>query len=297
MLCANRTPAIAFALVLTGTLGGCGLFTPEKDFLHSDNHEPGMPSPRGEFENIMVRHIRCEISHALLDVLAMNGGPRWITDWGAQVTLKLTVEEQSGLNPGVSVFTPLQNVIKPFPFGGNILLGRSRTVSAGASVTAKATRLETIAFTYAFADLIDEARKEVAAGQYCDYYQNGVMVQSDLKIRQFIYDKAFIATTGEATTKDIRAAPYTTFSEDLTFVASYGGSVTPTWKFARITVDPNSPTASATRSHTDEVIITLAKATPATKRSPAQLSPQGQLVHNAQVTGSFTASSIQSTTH
>jgi hypothetical protein len=233
-----------------------------------------------------------------MDVLAMRGGPQWIETWGAQVTLKLTVEETGSVNPNIALNTTLENSVKRFPVGGDVTRAQNVSIGLGVSGTAKSTRLETIAFTYAFKDLVEEAKKDLAIGRRtCDEYTNGVMLFSDLKIRQFLYDKAFIATTGEATTKKITAPPFTTFSEDITFVASYGGNATPVWKFATIAIDPTSITASASRAHTDEIIITLGPATPASPTSAARLSPQGQLVHNAQVTGSFTASSIQSTTH
>jgi hypothetical protein len=288
----------SMALVSLIALGGCGLFTPEKDLFTSDYHEPGLPSPRGLFENVIVAHVRCELRNSVMDVMAMNGGPAWIKDWGAQVTLKLTVEETSSANPGISFLTPLENSVKAFPVGGNVTSAQNVSIGVGVSGMAKATRLETIAFTFAFVDLLDEAKKDVAAGTgSCAPYETGTRLQSDLKIRQFIYDKAFIATTGEATTGNVKASPYSTFSEDITFVASYGGSVTPVWKFARIAVNGNSNMANALRTKTDDILITLSPATPATPKSAARLSTQGQIVHNAQVTAAFTASSIQSNTH
>jgi hypothetical protein len=208
-----------------------------------------------------------------------------------------TVDEMSSFNPGVDLLTPLENSLKAYPVGGPVVSGQSLSVGLGVSGAAHSTRLETIAFTLAFREPLAEAKKDVAAGeQSCAPYQNGVRLQSDLKIRQFIYDKAFIATTGEATTKNIKASPYSTFSEDITFVASYGGSATPVWKFARISVNADTPLANASRSKTDDLIITLSPVTPATPTSAARLSQQGQNVHNAQITGSFTASAIQSST-
>jgi len=54
------------------------------------------------------------------------------------------------------------------------------------------------------------------------------MIESDLKIGQFIYDKAVVAgAAGEATSKSVTTPPYSTLQEDITFLASFGGNVTP----------------------------------------------------------------------
>jgi hypothetical protein len=123
-----------------------------------------------------------------------------------------------------------------------------------------------------------------------------------LKIAQFFYDKATIATLlgAEVPGGKLKAPPnpFSTLQDQITFVASYGGSVTPTWTFARVVVDPTSPLFNATRTKTNDVIISAAKiAIPASKTSPPQLSFEAQQLHQAAVIGSSTASSIQSLTH
>jgi hypothetical protein len=274
----NMKRMLPFALILPAFLGGCGLFVPEKDLFSNDNVPAGKPSPQGLFENMVVGHIRCELRNGVIKALIFPE-VQWLRTWGATVTLKLTWDELSGLNPGVSLLTPFKN-------------SQSFTLGLGTSGTAHATRIETIAFTYSFEELLAEGATP------CDRLQNGVMIQSDLKISQFIYDKAVIAATGEATSKNPTKPPYSTLQEDITFVASYGGSITPTWKFTRITVNPNSTLFNATRSQTDDVLITLGPvAMPATDKSQAQLSQQTQILHNAALIGSATASSIQSQTH
>jgi hypothetical protein len=277
------------SLISLAALGGCGLLVPEKNPLVNDNVPPGSPSPDGLYENTIVGHIRCEIRNGVIAAMAFPE-VQWLKTWGATVTLKITVEEQSALNPGISLLNPLENSIKVFPVGGNVSTSQSFMLGMGGTGSANSTRLETIAYTYSFLELLSEGPP-----RQCNQTQNGVLIDSDLKIEQFIYDKAVIAATGEATSTDIKLPPYTTFSEDLTFVASLGGNITPTWKFAKISVDPTGTLLTSTRTNTNEVIITLAKvAKQPAKNSPAQLSQEGQAVHNAALIGSATGTAINS---
>jgi len=201
------------------------------------------------------------------------------------------VQEQSSLNPGISILDPLENVISHFPVGGNIVSAQSISTGLGLSGSASASRVETIAYTYSFPDLVAEGWHD------CAYFQKGVLIQSDLKIAQFIYDKAVAAGAGNPSTEYPGYPPYTTFQDEITFVASYGGSVTPTWKFAKVAVNPTSTLFSATRTKTNDLIITIGQVIPATDTSPAQLTAAAASLHYAAVIGSATAQSVNSTAH
>ncbi len=184
--------------------------------------------------------------------------------------------------------------------GGPLSTSQFFNLGIGATGSAHATRNEQIQFTYSNQELLVEAAKEIAnKGELsCDKLQNGIMIQSDLKIAEFIYDKATIASTGEAQSTPATAPPFSTFQEEITFVASFGGNITPSWKFLRTTVNANSTLLTATRTNTDDVIISLGKvAIPASKTSPAELDLRTQAVHDAGLIGSSTATSIQSLTH
>ncbi len=288
-----------FALISLIILSGCGLRVPEKDLFSDDNPAAGTPSSQGMYEETIVANIRCEIRNGVWKALQLPN-VQWLATWGATVTLKITTDEQSALNPGVSLTTPLENSLKVYPVGGNVNSGQSFALGLGLSGSAHATRVETIQFTYSNAELLAEVKERLKAQQSlsCDKLQNGVTIQSDLKIGQFIYDKTVIAATGEATSNKATAPPYSTFQEELTFVASFGGNGTPTWKFARASYSSTSPLVSATRSSTNDVIISMGKVVAqATKSSPAQLSSETQAVHNSALTGSAVGTSINSQTH
>lgn len=291
--------ALPLALFLPVAVCGCGLYTPEEFLFSNDDVPRGQLSPEGRFENAIVGHIKCELRQGIWNATVFPQVNAWLSTWGVAVTLKITVDEMSGLNPGASLLTPLENSVKAFPVGGNVVSQQNVSIGLGLSGTAHSTRLETIAFTYSVPELMVEARKELAAKSVlaCDKLQNGVQINSNLKIGQFIYDKAVIAAVGEDTSKSITAPPFSTLTDDITFVASYGGSVTPVWHFARITVGNSTSLANATRTKTNEVIITFGPlASGATPQRQAKLSPDAQTVHNAALIGSATASSINSQT-
>lgn len=290
----GRCFSSALLLFAAIELAGCGLFTPEKNPLVNDDVDPPQPSPEGIFEQGVVTHIRCEIRMGLWKAIQLPN-VHWLETYGTTVTIKLTFEDQSGLTPGVSLMTPLENSVHPFPVGGNVTSPQSFTLGMGGSGTANATRVETITFTLANKELLQEAKEDVRNGHETCAYQHGVAVQSDLKIGQFIYDKAVIAgAAAEATTKSVTTPPYSQFQEELTFVASLGGNITPMWKFARVSANSTSPLLTATRTNTDYLEITLGPiATPAKGNSQPQLTEDAKALHNAALYGSATAQSNQ----
>lgn len=260
-------------------LGSCGLYTPEMEALYERQADQKL------FENTIVNNVKCEITLGVVESLQAygTGGEHkaidWLPGWGATVAMKLTVDEKSSLSPGVT-FTPPNNAF---------------SLGLAPSGSADATRVEQIAFTYSFQDLLKDYRRHPFSS--CSENENGVLVKSDLKIAQFITDKVFIATVPGSTENPGNKSPYTTFSDEITFVAAYGGGITPTWKFTRVTVNP-STLFSATRTNTDDLTITLGPVVvPATKTAPAQLSIEAENIHFANLIGSAVATAIQSRQH
>ncbi|HWX82946.1 MAG TPA: hypothetical protein VNZ48_05030 [Xanthobacteraceae bacterium] len=269
------------------TLGGCGLFTPEMEaFWETKDQEKA-------FENIIVNNVKCEIRNGVYEAIRLlqthtrypGNDIRWLEKQGATVTLKLVVDEKSSLNPGISYGdTP------PLPF----------SLGVGTANSADATRTEIVAFTYSFHDLLHERGVERYIGKPCDH-EDGVLIQSDLKIRDFIVNKVFLAKVpGSVVIEDVPGSarpvsnPFSTFSYEVTFVVAYGINGTPTWKFKRIAVNPSSPLFSTSQQRTQDLTITIGKTTPATASSPATPSPEAIALHNAALIGQAVATAIQS---
>jgi hypothetical protein len=137
-----------FAIVVClPLLSACGLNVPEKSLLGSDTPDAHGISPQGAKENLIVSHIICEIEDGLYRAQSNLNVP-WLSKWGTSVTLTLTWEDQSALNPSIAVLNPFENIVKVFPKNGTITTAQSFGYGLGASGSANATRVETIQFTY-----------------------------------------------------------------------------------------------------------------------------------------------------
>jgi hypothetical protein len=272
--------AIFLSLVLTG----CGLYVPQKDPLVPNDIDPrnGM-SRQGKIESNIIANIRCEVTKGLYRAVSTGHVP-WLVGWGTSISLNLTWEQTSNVNPGAVYTTPI---------GGADVF----SLGTGISGSAHSTRNEAITFTLENKTLLREAMltSHAQQGLDCSALEDGVTVSSDLKIDEFIYDKASIAAGREARTRPIEYPQFSTFQETLTFVVSVGGDITPSWKFVRLSVNPGGPFLAGSRTKTSQVIITLGPlAKPAGPAGAAQLAVQAAVQHDAAVAGNATAAAIRS---
>jgi hypothetical protein len=283
-------------------LSGCGLGVPSKTFRSDAPDASTHLSEQGTYENVIVSHLVCEIANGIGAANTSFDLP-WLVSktWGTAVTLTITAEDQSGLSPGLSFIRPLPNVISTFPVGGNVTSSQSFTLGVGGSGSVNATRTETIQFTFVNSALLAFSKNYPSD---CSDYSTGITIDGDLRIREFIYDKALIARLGNASlyvgksTKDAAIAwkypIYNTFTDTLNFVSILGANVTPSWKLAHFSDNPSSNFITAQRTYTNQVIITIGPiGTQPSATQPAALSQSAQNQHNAQVQAGATATSIQ----
>jgi len=273
--------AVASALLLL--LTGCGLYTPQKDLVPNTIDPRNGMSREGKIESNIIANIRCEVTKGLYRAISTGNVP-WLAGWGASISLNLTWDDMSSVNPNILYTTPV---------------GLTDTFSAGAgfSGSAHSTRNEDITFTLENKTLLREAMLDIRSpqGLDCSAIQDGATVSSDLRIDEFIYDKASIAGGHEARTSPIDYPQFSTFQETLTFVVTFGGNITPSWKFIRLSVNPSGQFLSATRTNTSVIIITLGPISkPASPAGAAQLAIQAAVQHNAAVAGTATATAIRS---
>lgn len=242
-----------FEFIVPCALAACGLYTPDKDPFSSD--APVAPknkfTKQGGYENALIDHVTCEISRALAETQKQwKELPDLYDKWGTAVTLSITVEDQSGLSPGVTLIEPLRNVVYPFPAaaGGNVTSPQSFSFSIGGTASVNGLRTETVQYTLKNSDAI--------AYSDCDTTGSGVLIDGDLKIKEFIFDKAQIVGAANGLW-DGKTLPYNAWTEEITFVLAYGGSVTPTWKLARISANSGSNLLVAQRTNTNDLVLTL----------------------------------------
>lgn len=232
----------------------------------------------------LVGNIRCEVQNAIYEVDKLGKAPYLGTTWGTQITLKLTWDELSGLSPTLSFINPMSAM-------------QSFSLGIGGSATAHATRLETVTFLFENRALLAAAKLNRMKGvnQDCSQRERGIMIDSDLRIGEFIYDKATLAATSVATTVDPSKPQFSTFQEDLTFVGSFGGNITPTWKLTRISSGTSGNLVSATRTTTGDILITLGSlATDNEGNLLPQLGEPSASQHTAGLIGGAVASQVNS---
>jgi hypothetical protein len=250
----GRLSSAFFGLTISAALAACGLYTPDKDPFAGD---PLLPpsyiyTRQGNYEKALVDHVTCEISQGLYEAkLHLNTNlfdKNWLNEkWGTTVTLSITVEDQTGLSPGISTITPLPNVVFPFPAGGNVTSPQSFSFNLGGTASVNALRTETIQYTYKNSTLI----------AYPDCPNpTGILIDGDLKIKDFIYDKVQVIVGGSGFWNP-NYPLYNTWTEEITFVSSYGASATPTWHLARLTANASSNLIVGQRTNTNDLVITL----------------------------------------
>lgn len=287
-------------LICSAMLSACGTYVPSKDLLSRDSliSEPSDAnsgaSTEGAIEANLVGNIRCEIQNGLylaskVKYQNKNNVPYLATSWGTQVTLKLTWDELSGFSPGLSFIHPMSS-------------SQSKSIGVGAAATAHATRVETITFLYENWDLMQSQAADMAKlkGELpdCSVRETGTMIHSDLKIAEFIVDKATLASTGIATDEEAESPPFSTFQEELTFVGSFGGNLTPVWKLTRFTADATANLLSGTRTTTGDVLITLGPLVAGQDGTFLhKLADPAASQHTAAFGGGVTATQVNSQTH
>jgi hypothetical protein len=209
------------------------------------------PNAASFFVNGVVNHVRCELRYAVryavwYDTQNAREQPDhkrrilWIDKWGAKLALKLLVKERGSISPTVSLISPLP-------------LQQSYTTVLGGSVASQATRTVNIEFYYDFAseflrdfDRTRPPTKCVPPGTF--------QIEGDLKIAQFIDMATFpFFLPGNVSPK----APEAT-SQEIEFVASIDGNVSPTWKLVRVATSGGSTgTFDANRSSTNDIIVSI----------------------------------------
>src|ERR1700730_6625260 len=98
------TCGLVFSAAIALLVGGCGLYVPEMQ----EWYEP--PDLQKVTENRIINHIKCELHKGVDDAIDKYYGAgkrsgykaEWIKDWLGTVTLKLTVDEKSCSNHGLS---------------------------------------------------------------------------------------------------------------------------------------------------------------------------------------------------
>ena len=281
MRCRVRLLAAVLPLALTA----CATAVPEM-------HDVG-GSRKGELarEGDLAVHIKCELRQALVDIFAEealnpDSGARsadWLRHWGAQVSLKLQVDETAALAPSVTFTQPMRNVVSIFRTGGNVTNAQNASQTVGFTLSSRATRIETIGFFYKFQDLIDEDQARKARGGRdvpCEGASK-TFIDGNLEVYDFMRSKVQISRVPDLINpKTPGGDPFTTFNYQVIFVVVKGVNVTPAWKLVMLSISPGStPFLSGARTGTNDLTMTMAPVL------GEELDANGQAQHAASLEG------------
>lgn len=257
----------AMPLGIALTLGACGTYVPEiQEF-------PGKPADGQLLVQAIVTNVACEVQNAVYDVISedkedyRNGvvahrHTRFLDGWGAQMTLTLTVDETSSINPAVSW-------MPPSPANAIFNLNGAGTLSADA------TRTEILNSNYTVQDLVAARRCSPA-----DRPGGLFLLQSDLKLKEWLHDVIMLQGTGEV----VFPSKPNVISHEVKFVVVSSGNITPAWKLTTVAINQNGSFLSAGRTRTHDLLITLGpldqspmakgKKTPSTAAANSHLASQ-----------------------
>jgi hypothetical protein len=272
-----RAASIGAALALSA----CGTFVPEiQEF-------PGSATTGQLLVQAIIHSVHCEIKNAVIEVLGKKGVKldatyqegAFMNNWGALVALTLTVNEKSELNP-TAVWTPLKPMSAMFTLGG------------GLDLSSQATRTDIVNFFYT----IDSIRR----GNRCQNPVSGppgsFLVQSDLKLREWLYDEIMAVGTLEigAPNGPNSILKQNVISHEVKFEVVTSGNITPAWKLIESTVNQGGTLFSASRDRTHDLLITLGPIDPS--QSSGGLIPVAQSTHFSSLYGLAASNNLRAIT-
>jgi hypothetical protein len=263
----------AIALLLSsGFIGGCGTYVPKIELLAGSQQEVSI------IVNKIANQVRCEIRQAVLDATGRYDEVAWLKDWSAKVTLRIVVDEKSTFAPGISLNTIFPNAITIFG-SQTVTTAQSYSFGIGGQFSSDATRTEQVGFFFVFSELIAQSGP-------CPYGE-GTLIQSDLKLGEWLLAASLVASTPGTVSQPFQSgAPLDVISHEVQFIIVAGANATPTWKLVAVTANPNGPLLGATRTRTDDVLITMGPL--------GELNKNGRPVASVAVENSHLASQIVS---
>ncbi|APX88153.1 hypothetical protein BV511_14865 [Methylorubrum extorquens] len=212
----------------------------------------------------MVQSISCEIRKAIHGVVvrdlalsAPNKGKRyanWLDRWGIQVTLTLTIQENSSLNPVVVGLPPSPT-------------GAAFSIAGSGNFSTTATRTETLNFFYTVAQVYkagpckgDLAREAPA---------DSPLVRTDLKFDEWLQSMVMLNAVGDIGFPESSAGVFgqKILQHEIKFQVVTSGSLTPAFTLTRALINQSGNFLSAGRDRTHDLLITVGPIDPSQPRT------------------------------
>jgi len=305
----RRVRRVVSACMAFLTLSACGLRVPSMQPYTSEADA----TIEGFKEIYMIAYVKCELHRSVLQMISdqlnapMLISVDWIKKWGAQMSMKVTVDEKSTLAPGLSFNSPYENAISYFRTGGNVISSQSFSLGVGLTASSEATRVETIGMYFPFADFfkdqeisiegikatLDKLNCNAPVGPGGKKVLDGATIESDLQIENFFHSKWVIAATPDLLALksdkpvDGSTSPFETLNYEVKFIVTTSASLNPVWKLIHIATNATGNLLSAMRMRTDDITLVMGEAVQqgnVFRPSPAATA-QFQAVINAQAIG------------
>lgn len=247
-------------LVMAGSqLGGCGTHVPELEEVWES------VDVKGDMEFRIKKHIFCEMRDALREVrrnIRVNGQAAIPNDYGVQMQINLTVDEVNGFNPSVGYQDIMHNGL-----GNGITVPQSFSVNATATVSADATRTDTIYSYYNVGKVAaDNVNTWCSDPKLHNREGSSLLLQSNLGIADYLKEAVkgadLLASSAPASGGAGKTAKYDVYSYDMKFVVVTSGGISPVWKLVSVNAGAgNLPLLNAGRTRTHELILTFGPGT------------------------------------
>lgn len=266
------------AIVTALSASACGTFVPGLQELSTD------ASAEQKLVQAIVTSIHCDLSNAVIDFIdsdrdaaVYNKGLRqaaWIDRWGAQVTITLTIEDQTTLNPTATG-------LPPSPADAVF------TIAGGLRGSATATRTNKLNFFYTVKDLYK--RGGCQTGIQPTTGAPSPLIQNNLRTKDWLFDQIAPSGTKEGVypVSSSNVFQQNVLSHDVKFQIITSGSLNPTWKLTRVFVNDSGTLVSTSRDRTSDLLVTFGPLDPS--QNNKSLIPQAENIHFAQQFGLATS--------
>lgn len=222
----------------------------------------------------IVLRVKCELSDAFMVGEPGEPGwwlpdqPRfaWMKDWTTQSDLTLEILDTAGFSPGATLKQPLPNgwatTAGPATLHGTSIpaIPQSFAISAGASLSGSATRVEALSFVFSLEDLRKWRERENNTEPRVCALSDKMDLAGRLGLKEWVAEALtfdLVTATDKPTKKQKNPLPpLSAMGQTLQFVLNYSGGVSPTWTFVRFQ-GPNNPlfAAAGQRTHILNIAI------------------------------------------
>lgn len=254
----------SFVAIATLLQASCGTTLPVMDMNHQTDAKFKL------FVQSIAQHVKCELQRAVaVEYEPSDPNRRILYDWAAKVALTIRARDESALNANLSVLDRLLEF----------------TFAATGRLEANGTREMTMTYYLPFNELLDNKKivQSHLRTQDCDAGRERSVIEpiaGNLGIHQSL--KAALETWDISRTLSDRleGGPFDTITHHVTFVVIGGGTVTPSWRLVRVSANTAQSFVSATRTRTDELLITIGPTQLGTRK---QRSPSNALDQSFQI--------------